>query len=67
MYLSRRSFVRALSGVAAAAMLPFPLQALASSDGPVVKCRLGSLKGSVVSGVHVFRGVPCGKNPYVGA
>ena len=36
MYLSRRSFVRALSGVAAAAMLPFPLQALASSDGPVV-------------------------------
>ena len=67
MYLSRRSFVRALSGVAAAAMIPFPLQALASSDGSVVKCRLGSLKGSVVNGVHVFRGVPCGKNPYVGA
>ena len=63
MNLSRRSFVRGLSVVSASALLPFPLRALAQ-EGPVVQTPRGAVRGAVQDGVHVFRGVPCGKNPY---
>lgn len=66
MNLSRRSFVRGLSVVSASALLPFPLRALAQ-EGPVVQTPRGAVRGAVQDGVHVFRGVPCGKNPYEGA
>ena len=66
MKISRRSFVRAVSAVSASALLPFPFQTFAK-EGPVVKTSRGAVRGLASGGVHVFRGVPCGKNPYVGS
>lgn len=65
MKISRRSFVRAVSAVSASALLPFPFQTFAK-EGPVVKTSRGAVRGLASGGVHVFRGVPCGKNPYEG-
>lgn len=66
MKISRRSFVRAVSAVSASALLPFPFRTFAK-EGPVVKTSRGAVRGLASGGVHVFRGVPCGKNPYVGS
>lgn len=37
-----------------------------ATEGPVVKTTKGSVRGLVMDGVHVFRGVPCGMPPYEG-
>lgn len=63
---SRRSFVKMLSLLSASTLLPFPGRALAV-EGPVVKTPKGALRGLFLNDVHVFRGVPCGKNPYAGS
>ena len=43
--------------------IPFHAHA---TEGPVVKTVKGSVRGLVMDGVHVFRGVPCGMPPYQG-
>ncbi len=48
-----------------ALMSAMPFQARAT-EGPVVKTAKGSVRGLVLDGVHVFRGVPCGMPPYEG-
>lgn len=63
---SRRTFVKMLSALSASALWPFAGRAFAA-EGPVVKTTQGALRGLFLNGVHVFRGVPCGKNPYAGA
>lgn len=62
---SRRSFVKTLSLLSASALLPFPARGFAAA-GPVVNTPKGALRGLNADGIHIFRGVPCGKNPYEG-
>jgi para-nitrobenzyl esterase len=62
--MKRRTFL-SVSGAAAAAALP-PARALAQQviaapqAGPVVETASGRIRGNVVNGVRVFRGVPYG-------
>ncbi len=62
MLCSRRDFLRLTGAAAVSASLPS--LTLAETAGPVVHTRLGSLRGLVHDGVHVFRGVPCALPPY---
>lgn len=48
-----------------ALMSALPHQAHAT-EGPVVRTAKGRLRGLVLDGIHVFRGVPCGMPPYQG-
>ncbi len=62
---TRRNFLRALTAAVAVPMLSYPDMSLAASaKGPVVQTGKGRVQGTVTNGVHVFRGVPCGKPPY---
>ena len=59
--MNRRQFLYASAATALMTALPFRSHA---SEGPVVLTQKGYVRGLVIDGVHVFRGVPCGLPPY---
>ena len=61
--MNRRQFLYGGSALALMSAMPFHVHA---SEGPVVTTTRGSVRGLVMDGVHVFRGVPCGMPPYEG-
>ena len=61
--MNRRQFLYAGAATALMAAVPFRSHAV---EGPVVHTQKGYLRGLVLDGVHVFRGVPCGMPPYQG-
>lgn len=61
--MNRRQFLYAGAATALITALPFRARA---TEGPVVHTPKGDLRGLVVDGVHVFKGVPCGMPPYEG-
>ena len=61
--MNRRQFLYGSAAAFLAGAVPFHAFA---TEGPVVKTAKGSVRGLVMDGVHVFRGVPCGMPPYEG-
>ena len=61
--MNRRQFLYGTAATALMAAVPFRAHA---AEGPVVHTQKGYLRGLVLDGVHVFRGVPCGMPPYQG-
>ena len=61
--MNRRQFLYAGAATALMAAVPFRSHAV---EGPIVHTQMGYLRGLVLDGVHVFRGVPCGMPPYKG-
>lgn len=67
---SRRNFIKGMTAAVAVPMLsslPGMSFAAAAASGPVIQTPKGKVQGLIVNGVHVFRGVPCGKPPYEAA
>jgi len=63
--MDRRQFLYGSAALSLMAALPSVPRAFAS-EGPTVLTSKGALRGRIVDGVHVFRGVPCGMPPYQG-
>lgn len=63
LHMNRRQFLQGSAALAFMASMPFHAYA---EEGPVIKTAKGNLRGLVLDGVHVFRGVPCGMPPYQG-
>ncbi len=61
--MNRRQFLYGSTATALINVVPFHVHA---TEGPVVKTAKGSVRGLVMDGVHIFRGVPCGMPPYEG-
>ena len=61
--MNRRQFLYGTAATAIMSAMPFHAHA---TEGPVVKTAKGSVRGLIMDGVHVFRGVPCGMPPYEG-
>ncbi len=67
---SRRNFIKGMTAAVAVPLLTSQIPGMAfaaSTPGPVVETIRGKVQGTIANGVHVFRGVPCGKPPYEAA